>query len=596
MKNKNNFITTLFRLLSYLKPYRIRLFFIFFFAILSTIFVLFSPMALGNITTYLFESIKNNSSISFVYLSKSILVLLVLYIGSSLFNMIQGLLMSKITKNTTVKLRTQIDDKLNKLPLSYYDLTPNGDILSRIVNDVDLISETMDSSLTQIITSIITIVGIIIMMLFISPWMTLVAFISFPLSLSLMMFIVKKSQHFFDRQQEKLGLLSAHVEEMYTSHIIVKAFNQEKKSVNKFDKLNNDLYKNAWKSQFLSGLMMPITNFIGNLGYVVICLLGGYFVINGTIKVGSIQAFIQYIRRFNSPILQIADIINVLQTTIAASERVFLLLDEEEEIIDKMNKKIKKVKGEVVFENVSFSYPNQSKNTKPVISNFSISIKPGSKVAIVGPTGAGKTTLVNLLMRFYEINSGSIKIDGVSIQDMKKEYLRSLFGMVLQESWVFHGSVLENISYGRENASFEEVIEAGKQSYVDHFIHTLPNSYNTIIDEENSNLSSGEKQLLTIARCFLINPSMLILDEATSSIDTRTEQLIQKAMEKLMEGKTSFVIAHRLTTIQNSDLIIVMNHGDIVETGNHKELLSKKGFYYELWKSQFETEKEDNNS
>lgn len=588
-----HFMSSLVRLLSYLKPYRIRLIFIILFASLSTIFVLFSPVALGNITTSLFDSVVNETSIDMTVLGKSIIVLFLLYLGSCIFNVVQGLLMSKITRNVTITIRKEIDQKLNKLPLSFYDRTSHGDILSRIVNDVDLISETFDSSLTQIITSLITIIGIVIMMVSINVWMTLVAFFVFPISLFLMSFIVKKSQHYFDRQQEVLGKLNGHIEQMYTGHIVVKACCKEKASVKEFDSINKELHQNVWKSQFLSGLMMPITNFVGNLGYVTICILGGFFAVNGTLKVGAIQAFIQYIRRFHSPIATLADITGILQSTVAASERVFEILDEQEEAKDKTNLRIDVVKGEVIFDHVSFAYPNK---TRPTIKDFSIKIKSGSKVAIVGPTGAGKTTLVNLLMRFYELTSGEIRIDGVPIKKMTKPYLRSLFGVVPQDTWLFHGSVKENIAYGKKNATLKEVKEAAAQSYIDHLISTLPNEYDTIIDSEVTNISEGEKQLLTIARCFLVNPKILILDEATSSIDTRTELFIQKALKKLMKGKTSFVIAHRLSTIKNSDLIIVMDHGDIIETGTHHQLLKNKGFYYSLYHSQFQNELDEENS
>jgi ATP-binding cassette, subfamily B, multidrug efflux pump len=493
--------------------------------------------------------------------------------------------MSGIAMKITYLLRKNISEKINKLPLKYFDTQTHGEVLSRITNDVDSISTNLSTNLTQIVTSITAIIGTIVMMLTISWLMTLVALIILPLSLALVSFVVKISQKYFKQQQSYLGHVNGHVEEMYSGHVVMKAFNGERDSINKFDGINEELYKSAWKSQFLSGLMMPIISFIGNLGYVGVTILGGYLTIIGTIAVGDILAFVQYMRSFTQPITQVANIANVLQSTAAAAERVFEFLDEKEEIPAPQNAvKLESVSGNVSFIHVRFGYEPE----KIVLKDFSVDIKPGQKVAIVGPTGAGKTTIVKLLMRFYDVNAGSIKVDGTDIRQFSREDLRGMFGMVLQDTWLFNGSIKDNIRYGNLNANDPEVISAAKMAYVDHFARTQPQGYETILNEETSNISQGQKQLLTIARAFLANPRILILDEATSSVDTRPEVLIQKAMEDLMVGKTSFIIAHRLSTIRNADIILVMKDGDIIEQGKHEELLATNGFYKTLYQSQFE--------
>lgn len=571
-------------LLGYLKPYRFRIAIIIIASIIAAIFTVISPKILGDVTTNLYDSIKNKQEVDFLALRNTIIILLIIYFLSALFKFIRGFLMSKVTANVTYKLRLEVSHKLNKLPLKYFDNNKTGDILSKVTNDIDTITSNIDTIVTEILSSFITIVGILIMMINISSWMTLVALITLPVSLVLIITIVSKSQKYFDEQQNTIGELTGHITEIYSAHNIVKVYNGEAKSIKKFNNINNKLYNYALKSQFFSGLMMPIVKVVGNFGYVLVSLLGGYFVLKGYIKVGDIQAFIQYVRKFNHPILMLASVANIMQSTVAASERVFNLLAEQEESKDINSKEIKEVKGLVEFQNVTFGYLDD----KIIIDNFNALIVPGMKVAIVGPTGAGKTTLVNLLMRFYELNSGQILIDGVNIKDMKRSYLRSLIGMVLQDTWVFHGTIKENLAYGKLNATDDEIIEVAKLSHANHFIHTLPNAYDMVLNEETSNISAGEKQLLTIARTFLLNPKILILDEATSSIDTRSELLISKAMEKLMKNKTCFVIAHRLSTIKNADMIIVMDQGKIVEIGNHFELLAKKNFYYNLYNSQFD--------
>jgi ATP-binding cassette subfamily B protein len=471
------------------------------------------------------------------------------------------------------------------MPLKYFDTTTYGEVLSRITNDVDTVNQTLSQSLTQIITSVVTVIGVLVMMLSISWLMTLVALVIIPLSMLVVSLIIRQSQKYFKQQQDYLGHVNGHVEEMYGGHIVMKAFNGEEKSIRKFDKFNNVLYDVAWKSQFLSGLMMPIMMFIGNLGYVAVAILGGYLAIRQAITVGDIQAFIQYVRSFTQPITQLANISNILQQTAAAAERVFEFLDESEEVVETANPlKPEKVEGNVEFKNVRFGYDPE----KPVIKNFSAIAKPGQKVAIVGPTGAGKTTIVKLLMRYYDINAGSILVEGHDIRDYTRQDLRQMFGMVLQDTWLYNGTIMENIRYGRQDATDKEVHAAAKAAHMDHFIHTLPDGYDMVLNEETSNISQGQKQLLTIARAVLADPSILILDEATSSVDTRTEILIQRAMDSLMIGRTSFVIAHRLSTIRNADLILVMNEGDIVEQGTHEELLARGGFYAELHNSQFE--------
>ena len=513
------------------------------------------------------------------------MILVALYLVSSLFGIIQSFIMSGVAQKVSYNLRKQISEKMDTLPLNYFDTRTNGEVLSRITNDVDTVNQTLNQSLSQIITSVVTLIGVLIMMFSISWIMTLATFIILPVSMVLISLVVKKSQKYFKSQQEYLGHLNGQVEEVYGGHNIMKAFNREEASTKDFDELNNTLYKSAWKSQFLSGMMMPIMSFVGNLGYVLVSILGGWLTIKSVITVGDIQAFIQYVRSFNQPISQMAQVANIMQSTAAAAERVFEFLDEEDEVKDPVNSvDPSEIRGEVEFEDVHFGYNED----KIIINDFSVDVKPGQKVAIVGPTGAGKTTIVKLLMRFYDINSGSIKIDGHDIRDFKRADLRNLFGMVLQDTWLFNGTIMENLRYGRLDATDAEVKEAAKAAHVDHFVKTLPDGYNMVLNEEASNISQGQKQLLTIARAFLKDPKLLILDEATSSVDTRTELLIQKAMEKLMEGRTSFIIAHRLSTIRDADLILVMKDGDIVEQGNHEELIEKGGFYSSLYNSQFE--------
>ncbi|KLO24488.1 MULTISPECIES: ABC transporter ATP-binding protein [unclassified Marinitoga] len=588
VEKAKDFKGTMKRLIKYLSPYKIPLITSIFFAMISAIFSIVGPKIMGKVTTKIFEGIVgkimgNSQGIDFSYIGKVLGILLGIYLFSALFGYIQGWLMTGISMKVTYKLRKQIMDKIHKMPLKYFDGTNHGEILSRITNDVDTVSNTLNQSLSQIIMSLTTVLGVLVMMLSISWQMTLVTIIILPISGFLMMFIIKHSQKYFKKRQEFLGHVNGHVEEMYGGHVIVKAFNGEKKSIEKFIHLNNQLYKTEWKSQFLSSIMMPLMNFVGNLGYVVVAVMGGWFAAKRIIEVGDIQAFIQYVRSFTQPIAQIANISNVFQQTAAAAERVFEFLDEEEEIEDKDTPMIN-IKGKVEFKNVKFGYtPN-----KIVIKNFSEIIYPGQTVAIVGPTGAGKTTLVKLLMRFYDVNDGEILIDDHNIKNFKRRDLRKIFGMVLQDTWLFNGTIMENIRYGRLDASDEEVIEAAKMAHVDSFVHALPDGYNMVINEEMNNLSQGEKQLITIARAFLANPKILILDEATSSVDTRTELKVQQAMERLMENRTSFVIAHRLSTIKKADLIIVMNEGDIIEQGTHEELLKKNGFYANMYNSQFE--------
>jgi ATP-binding cassette subfamily B multidrug efflux pump len=581
------------KLLDYLRPYWVVLIVVLVFSIGSTIFSIVGPKLLGRATNKLVEGIIAKVSqvagggIDFVYIRNLMILLVVLYGISALFNYIQGFLMSGVAMKISYSLREKIAAKIDRLPLKYFDKTTHGEVLSRVSNDVDTVSNTLNQSLSQIVSSVTMLVGIIVMMLSISWIMTLAAILVLPISMVLIMVIVKQSQKFFKTQQTYLGHINGHVEEMYSGHLVMKAFNGEAKSVEIFEELNKELYKSGWKSQFLSGLMMPLMGFVGNLGYVVVCIIGGLLAAAGSIKIGDILAFIQYVRLFNQPISQVASIANILQSTMAASERVFIFLAEEEETVESENAVCPvNLKGAVQFESVKFGYVED----KTIIENFSVSIEPGQKVAIVGPTGAGKTTLVKLLMRFYELNGGSISIDGVDITEMTRNDLRSQFGMVLQDTWLFNGTIRENIRFGRLEASDEEVIDAAKAAYADHFIHTLPHGYDMELNEEANNISQGQKQLLTIARAVLADPTILILDEATSSVDTRTEVLIQKAMARLMKGRTSFIIAHRLSTIRDADLILVMRDGDIVEHGSHEELLAAEGFYASLYNSQFETD------
>ena len=632
-----DFKGTMKALLKYLKPFSKQLVVVVIFAMASTAFTILSPKILGNITNQIVNDYTNmvvydqvmsrlpsgvtlpegttgadllktipsqmleqipqdkldkikdvnfssRPTIQFSVIGKTILLLIALYLLSAAFSYIQGWIMTGISQKITYNFRKDILAKISKLPLKYFDTRTHGEVLSRITNDVDTVSQNLNQSIIQIITSVTTIVGILVMMLTISWLLTLVAIIILPISFVFISFIVKRSQKLFKRQQDTLADLNGHIEEMYSGHNIVKVFNGEQRALKKFNILNVDLYDSAWKSQFLSGMLFPIMNVVGNLGYVGIAVLGGWLAINGTINIGDIQAFIQYMQQFTQPITQTANITNILQSTAAAAERIFEFLNEKEEA-ESSDKSVilSNVKGNIEFKNVKFGYTKDN----VVIKDFSANIKSGQRIAIVGPTGAGKTTMVNLLMRFYDVDSGSITIDGVNIENIHRNDLRKMFGMVLQDTWLFNGTIRENLAYGKLNATENEIIKAAKSAHVDHFIHSLPDGYDMMINEEADNISQGEKQLLTIARAMLANPPMLILDEATSSVDTRTELLIQKAMDKLMEGRTTFVIAHRLSTIKNADLILVMDHGNIVEQGKHKELLAKNGFYASLYNSQF---------
>ncbi len=586
-----DFKGTIHKLLDYLGAYKISIVIVLIFAVASTIFSIAGPKILGSATTKLFEGIMgqisgSGSGIDFDYIGRIVLITLGLYLSSTLFGYIQGWIMSNISMDITYRFRKDIADKINRMPFKYFDNTSQGEVLSRITNDVDTVSQTLNQSLSQIVTSVVTVIGVLVMMFSISWQMTLVALLIIPLSMVVVILIVRQSQKYFTQQQEFLGHINGHVEEMFGGHLVMKAFNGESKSVERFDGLNDTLFSSAWKSQFLSGLMMPIMGFVGNLGYVAISILGGYLAIQNAISLGDIQAFIQYVRSFTQPITQIANISNILQQTAAAAERVFEFLDEQEEIPETDNPvKVKKVDGRVEFRDVQFGYNPD----KIVIKNFSADIKPGQKIALVGPTGAGKTTMVKLLMRFYDVNSGAILIDGHNIKDFKRQDLRCMFGMVLQDTWLYNDTIMENIRYGRTDASDEDVIKAAKAAHVDHFVRTLPEGYNLVLNEEITNISQGQKQLLTIARAFVTDPRMLILDEATSSVDTRTEILIQQAMEELMKDRTSFIIAHRLSTIRKADWILVIAEGDIVEQGKHQQLLEQQGIYADLYSSQFET-------
>lgn len=637
LEKPKNFKATMQSLLQYLKPFWVSIIIVLVFAIASTIFAIISPKILGNMTNEVvndyidikaYDQITANlpagtqipagttgsaflqnipqqalSKIPSDYLNRIknldmsvkptmnysklinfVYILLALYLLSALFNYIQGWVISGVAQKLTFKFRREISQKINKLPLKYFDSRTYGEVLSRVTNDVDTVSQTLNQSLSQIVTSITMIIGILIMMFTISWQLTLVALVILPISSVLISFIIKRSQQFFKQQQDTLADINGHIEEMYAGHNVMRVFNGEKASVEKFSKINGKLYVSGWKSQFYSGLMMPIMTFVGNLGYVGVSVLGGWLAVKGVLQIGDIQAFIQYINQFNQPIAQIASTATVLQSTAAAAERVFEFLGEIEEIPEIANPVIiPKVKGEVDFNNVVFGYDAG----KTIIKGFDAKIKPGQRIAIVGPTGAGKTTMVNLLMRFYDVNKGSIKVDGVDIRDMKRSDLRRMFGMVLQDTWLFNGSIKENIAYGKPNATEQEIEKASQNAHADHFIKSLPNGYNMQLNEEADNVSQGEKQLLTIARAMLVKTPMLILDEATSSVDTRTEILIQHAMENLMKDKTCFIIAHRLSTIRDADLILVMRDGNIVEQGTHKQLLSKNGFYASLYNSQF---------
>ncbi|KYH30594.1 putative ABC transporter ATP-binding protein [Clostridium tepidiprofundi DSM 19306] len=591
IEKAKDFKGTIKKLMAYLKPYSISLIVVLIFAVGSASFAIIGPKLLGKATTKLFEGIVkkvmgvNGAAIDFVYIKNILLTLIGLYIASAAFSFVQGFIVSGVAQKVSYQLRKEFSEKINHLPLKYFDKNTHGEVLSRVTNDVDTVSQTLNQSLPQLITSFTTIIGVLVMMLSINWIMTLASLVILPLSMVMISFVIKKSQKYFKTQQKYLGHVNGHVEEIFGGHIIVKAFNGEEKAISEFDELNDTLYKSAWKSQFLSGMMMPIMNFIGNLGYVMVSILGGWLAIKKTIEVGDILSFVQYIRQFTSPLGQVAQTANILQSTAAAAERVFEFLAEEEEVSEIENAvDVNEIKGDVAFENVHFGYNAD----KIIIKDFSAHIKQGQRVAIVGPTGAGKTTIVKLLMRFYDLNSGAILIDGHDITQFRRSDLRSMLGMVLQDTWLFNGTIMENIRYGRLNATDEEVIKASKLAHAHHFIKTLPNGYDMVLNEETGNISQGQKQLLTIARAILADPKILILDEATSSVDTRTELLIQKAMENLMKGRTSFIIAHRLSTIRDADLILVMKDGDIVEQGKHEELIEKNGFYASLYNSQFE--------
>lgn len=633
-----DFKGTFKKLMSYLRSFWFSLLIVFIFAVASTVFSIVGPKILGNATNKLAEGIIQQTvydkiheqlpqgiqfppgtkgadvmammpqealeeltdsqrqalsdmdmnvrpGIDFAAIGSILLLLLCLYGISALFSYIQGFVITGVSQKISYRFRKEISEKINRMPLRYFDSRTHGDVLSRVTNDVDTVSQTLNQSMSQIITAVTTIIGVLAMMISISGVMTIIPILILPVSMVFVLLITRKSQKYFRGQQNALGRLNGHIEEMYAGHLVMKAFNGEERSVQQFDKVNAELYGHAWKSQFLSGLMMPILTFVSNVGYVAVCVLGGHLAIRGTIQIGDIQAFIQYVRNFTQPITQTANMANILQSTMAAAERVFEFLEEEEEIPETDRPVcLEEVHGKVEFDHVQFGYNED----RVIIKDFTATIKPEQRIAIVGPTGAGKTTLVNLLMRFYDVNQGAIRIDGVDIRDMKRNDLRSMFGMVLQDTWLFNGTIRENIAYGRADATDAEIMVAARAAHVDHFVRTLPDGYDTVLNEEASNISQGQKQLLTIARALLAEPSILILDEATSSVDTRTEVLIQKALENLMRGRTSFIIAHRLSTIRDADLILVMRDGNIVEQGTHEELLAKNGFYAELYQSQFE--------
>jgi ATP-binding cassette, subfamily B, multidrug efflux pump len=594
VEKAKNFRGTFSRLLRYFLPQKIRLLIVLVAAIIGTVFNIVGPKILGLATTKLFEGVLAKyeaflhhlpaPGIDFQYIAMVLLILLGLYIVSAVFIYIQQYIMAGVAQRTMYQLRKEVDEKISRLPLKYFDTHTHGEVMSRAVNDMDNLSTTLQQSLTQLITSAVTLIGVIVMMLTISPLLSLVVVLTLPLSLVVTIGIAKRSQENFRKQQRVLGELNGHVEEMYTGHKIVKAFGREKQSIDEFTERNERLYDAGWRAQFASGIIMPLMRFIGNIGYVIVAVAGGILVTRGSIAIGDVQAFIQYAQQFTQPITQLANIVNVIQSAMASTERIFELLDEEEEIAETTTALvIEHPDGAVQFDHVRFGYSEDA----ILMEDMNIDVKPGHMIAIVGPTGAGKTTLVNLLMRFYEVNSGGILVDGVDITQIKRGALRRMFGMVLQDAWLFNGTIQANIAYGREDATEEEIIQATKAAYADHFIRTLPLGYNTILNEEASNISQGQKQLLTIARAFLADPEILILDEATSSVDTRTEMQIQTAMAELMKGRTSFVIAHRLSTIRDADLILVMNHGTIVEKGTHEELLEQNGFYADLYNSQF---------
>ncbi|HLI06692.1 MAG TPA: ABC transporter ATP-binding protein [Ktedonobacteraceae bacterium] len=594
VEKPKNFKETALRLLGYFLPQKFLLTVVFVTAIIGTVFNIVGPKILGLATTKLadgliakYQAILRHQpppSIDFTYIAHVLLILLGLYVISAIFIYIQQYVMAGVAQRVMYQLRKEIDEKLSRLPLRYFDSRTHGEIMSRAVNDMDNLSTTLQQSVVQLMTSAVTLIGVIVMMLTISPLLSLIVVLTLPMSLFITIGIAKRSQEYFRNQQRALGILNGHVEEMYTGHRIVKAFGHEKEAIDEFDRRNEKLYEAGWKAQFVSGIIMPLMRFVGNIGYVFVAVVGGIMVTKNAITIGDVQAFIQYAQQFTQPIAQLANFANVIQSSMASAERIFELLDEKEEVPETADARvIEHPKGEVQFEHVRFGYSPD----KILMEDMNIDVKPGQMIAIVGPTGAGKTTLVNLLMRFYEVNNGRILVDGVDIRELKRGALRRMFGMVLQDTWLFNGTIRDNIAYGKENATDEEIVRAARAAYADHFIRTLPEGYNTVLNEDASNISQGQKQLLTIARAFLADPEILILDEATSSVDTRTEMQIQKAMARLMKGRTSFVIAHRLSTIRDADLILVMNHGTIIEKGTHEELLARNGFYADLYNSQF---------
>lgn len=585
-----DFKGSLKKLVKYMSVYKVQMLFVAVFAVCGTVFNIVGPKILGKATTEIFNGlvskVSGGSGMDFGKIGQILLITLGLYVVSALCSFIQGMIMTGISQKTTYRLRKDITEKVNQMPMDYFDTKPVGEVLSRVTNDVDTLGQSLNQSATQLITSVTTLIGVLVMMLSISPLMTVVALLILPISVGLISFVMKHSQKYFSGQQEYLGNVNGQVEEVYSGHNVIKAFNKEDDVIREFDRTNDKLYESAWKSQFFSGMMMPVMQFVGNLGYVGVAILGGFLAIKKTIEVGDIQSFIQYVRNFTQPIQQVAQVTNMLQLAAASSERVFEFLEEKEEDQTVEHPvSVEGLHGNVQFENVHFGYNPE----KIIINDFSANVKEGQKIAIVGPTGAGKTTMIKLLMRFYDVNSGSIKIDGHDVRDFNRSELREMFGMVLQDTWLFHGTIMDNIRYGKLDATEEEVIQAAKAAHVHRFVQTLPGGYQMEINEEATNISQGQKQLLTIARAILADPKILILDEATSSVDTRTEVRIQKAMDNLMKGRTSFVIAHRLSTIRDADLILVMKDGDIIEQGTHTQLLAQNGFYAELYNSQFES-------